>query len=314
MPTEHRLRATPETVAWGHFDATIAPVLHVASGDVVTLDALPAALPEDLPADETLVLPGHRATMQALAAARWGTTHMITGPIHVEGAEPGDVLQVDVLEVRPIQRWGVTKIVPLGGTLPEDFPVLERFHSTVDVDAGTVILPWGRTLPLDPFFGILAVAPPRAWGRVHAMAPRVFGGNMDNKELRAGTTLYLPVFEPRALFSAADGHACQGDGEVCISAVETALQGRFRLTVRKDMALQRPFAETPTHLIAMGFDEDLDDDAKTAVREMIRLVVARTPLTPSEAYVLCSVACDFRVTQLVDGHKGVHGLLAKALL
>ena len=314
MATEHHLRATPETVFWGYFDAATPPALEVASGDVVTIDALPAGTEEDLPPDASLVLDEHVPVMDALRAKKGPSSHMMTGPVHVAGAEPGDVLQVDILASTPRQRWGVTKVMPLRGTLPEDFDHFERFHIGIDLDRGMALLPWGKELALDPFFGVIAVAPPPHWGRIGTNEPRAFGGNMDNKELRAGSTLYLPVFNHGALFSVGDGHGVQGDGEVCITALETALQGRFRLTVRKDMQLERPFAETADHLISMGFDEDLDDAAKTAVRDMVGLIAQRSGLSRNQAYALASLAADFRVTQLVDGNKGIHGMLAKSLL
>ena len=156
------------------------------------------------------------------------------------------------------------------------------------------------------------MAPPPNWGRCPSPPPRVFGGNMDNKELKPGTTLYLPVFNEGALFSAGDGHGVQGDGEVCITALETGLAGTFRLTVRKDLGYGYPFAENATHLISIGLDEDLDDAAKQAVRQMVEHVCRRTNLTRNQAYMLCSLAGNLRVTQTVDGVKGCHMMLAKA--
>jgi acetamidase/formamidase len=155
------------------------------------------------------------------------------------------------------------------------------------------------------------VAPPPAWGKQTTVIPRAFGGNMDNKALCAGTTLYLPVFNDGALFSVGDGHGVQGDGEVCICALETGLTGTFRLTVRKDLSLAGPFAESPTHLISIGIDEDLDDAAKHAVREMVRELCQRTNLSRNQAYMLCSLIGDLKVTQLVDVNKGVHMMLPK---
>jgi acetamidase/formamidase len=137
---------------------------------------------------------------------------------------------------------------------------------------------------------------------------------MDNKELRPGTTLYLPVFQEGALFSAGDGHGRQGDGEVCIAAVETALRGRFRLTVRKDMEITGPFAENATHLISMGFHETLDEAMRRAVRQMIGLVSERAGITKDQAYMLLSLAGDLRITQVVDGEKGVHMMMLKEWL
>jgi acetamidase/formamidase len=237
---------------------------------------------------------------------------MISGPIRVEGARPGDVLQVDILEVRPAQNWGYTGVRPLRGALPKDFDQSARIHVQIDAEAGIVRTPFGIDLPLEPFFGILAVAPPAHWGRVGAAEPRAFGGNMDNRELRAGTTVYLPVQVDGALFSVGDGHAIQGDGEVCLAAVETALSGRFRLTVRRDLSARLPFAESERELITMGFSTDLDRAAETALREMIGLVSARSGLDRLSAYMLLSLVGHLRITQVVDGEKGVHMIVDKA--
>lgn len=318
----YEVKATPETVFWGYFDADTPPVLEVPSGSVVKLHTLPACFDEDVPPDPALVTPDHRLALDSLTpgggdgrfVAGPVGPHMVTGPIHVTGAMPGDVLQVDILEATPRQDWGFCAILPLLGTLPEEFTDYERIHILIDRAAARARLPWGLTLPLDPFFGILGVAPPREWGRVGSPEPRAFGGNMDNKDLRPGTTVYFPVFNEGALFSAGDGHGCQGHGEVCITALETALDGVFRLTVRKDMAITQPFAETPESLISMGFNTDLDEAARQAVREMIGLICARSDLTRNQAYMLCSLAADLHVTQLVDINKGVHAILNKAHL
>lgn len=205
-------------------------------------------------------------------------------------------------------------IRPLMGTLPEDFPLFRAWQLPIDRAAKMSRLPWGGELPLAPFFGIVAVAPPPVYGRVTSVIPREFGGNLDNKELVAGTTLHLPVFNEGALFSVGDGHAVQGDGEVCLTALETGLVGTFDLIVRKDLSCAFPRAETPTHLISMGLNEDLDAAARQAVREMIDMICTRLPIAREEAYALCSVALDLRVTQLVDGNKGIHGMLAKRFL
>jgi len=161
---------------------------------------------------------------------------------------------------------------------------------------------------------LMATAPPRAWGTVSSIQPRQFGGNMDNKELVAGTTLFLPVYNENALFSVGDGHAAQGDGEVCVNAIETGRIGRFRLTVRDDMKLTWPMAETPTHVITMAFDPDLDDCVVVALRAMLDLIEARTTLKRHEAYLLASLTADLRITQVVNEHKGVHVMLEKRYL
>ena len=311
MP-KHRLRPTPENIHWGYHDASLAPVLHVASGDTVHLSSWAAATEGDLPPDRSPVRPGHLEALER--CSKGGASHMLTGPVHVEGAEPGDVLQIEILEVSLDDRWGHVHVWPLRGTLPEEFDEPAAIHPEIDLERRTARLPWGKEIPLAPFFGVMAVAPPPHWGRLSSIQPRKFGGNMDNKELRAGTTLYLPVFAEGALFSAGDGHAVQGDGEVCITALETGLSGVFRLTVRDDLGYTYPFAETETHIISMGMHEDLDEAARIAVRQMIEHACRRTSLTPEQAYMLCSLQGDLRVTQTVDGEKGCHMMMPKAAL
>jgi acetamidase/formamidase len=240
--------------------------------------------------------------------------HMCTGPVAVRGAKPGQVLQVEILDIGLHYDWGYTGIRPLKGALPHDFPEPRMIHVALERNRMVGRLPWGTEIPLRPFFGVMANAPPRAWGAVSSIQPRQFGGNMDNKELVAGTTLYLPVFVDDALFSVGDGHAAQGDGEVCVNAIETGLIGRFRLTARDDMTLAWPMAETPTHVITMAFDPDLDDCVVVALRAMLDLIERRTTLKRHEAYMLCSLAADLRITQVVNEHKGVHVMLEKQYL
>lgn len=305
------VNAGPKTCHWGFFNADLPPVATVASGDEVTINTVSGG-PNVLPGPGFGVPP----ELLELHAAGVPTVpgHILTGPVAVEGAMPGDVLQVDILDVRLRQNWGYTFIRPLSGTLPQDFP--QYHHMTVPLDAARseATLPWGLKLPLSPFFGVMAVAPPAAWGRISTIEPRAHGGNLDNKELVAGTTLYLPVMAEGALFSCGDGHGAQGDGEVCVTAIETALQGRFRLTIRRDMDVTYPEAETPTHLITMGMHADLDTCVEIALRRMITLVAARSGISREEAYMLCSLAGDLRITQTVNREKGVHMMMAKALL
>jgi acetamidase/formamidase len=223
-------------------------------------------------------------------------------------------LEVRILKCILRQDWGWNLIKPLMGTLPEDFPQLRRLHISLDRKAMVAELPWGGRLPLRPFFGVMGVAPPAASGRVSSFPPGEHGGNMDNRALVAGTTLYLPVWNEGALFSVGDGHAVQGDGEVCLTAIETALSGTFELILRKDLSLRFPMAETATHYITMGMAPDLDDAAKQALREMISLIKRLAGLSGEDAYSLCSLAVELHVTQLVDGNKGIHAMLAKDLV
>jgi acetamidase/formamidase len=205
-------------------------------------------------------------------------------------------------------------IRPLAGALPDDFDTPTLMHIPLDRQKNTGRLPWGLELPLAPFFGVMAVAPPPGWGMISTLPPRRNGGNLDNKELVKGTTLYLPVHVDGALFSVGDGHGAQGDGEVCVTAIETGLIGTFELHVRDDMSLEWPLAETPTHMITMAFDPDLDDCVVIALRDMIKLICRRTNLSREQAYTLCSLAADLRVTQVVNGNKGIHVMLAKKYL
>lgn len=322
MPRHHEIPATPDTMVLGYFDAALEPVLTVESGDTVTLHSHPAGGRASLHPDPARHPADYLAALDALSPG--SGPHFVTGPVHVRGAMPGDVLQVEILDIQFRMDWGFVAILPLLGTLPDEFENYETIHPDIDAERGVAVLPWGTELPLDPFFGILATSPPPAWGRVTSPVPRRFGGNMDNKELKAGTTLYLPVLAEGAGFYAGDGHGVQGDGEVCITALETGLTGTFRLTVRKDLAKKDlakkdlafdwPFAETPTDLMSIGLHESLDEAMRQAVREMIRHVCARTGLTRNQAYMLCSLAGNLRITQTVDGNKGVHMLLPKSAL
>ncbi len=313
----HHLPATPDSVRLGVFDAAIPPVLTVEPGDSVAMECLSGG-PEVMPADTVrFPISDQLRAIHAAPSFRLGT-HMITGPVAVRGAMPGDMLEVRIDSVEPGADWGYCGFRPLAGTLPEDFDSRFLSHIPVDRARGVCRLPWGPELKLAPFFGIMGVAPPAGHGRLSSREPRAFGGNLDNKELVAGSTLFLPVFVPGANFSAGDGHGLQGDGEVCVNALEMALNGRFTLLLHKGSPeaplLRMPRAETPEYWISMGLNEDLDQAMKQALREMIAFICARTGLTREQAYQTCSLAVDFRVTQTVNGEKGIHGMLRKGLL
>jgi len=315
MTATHRIPATPQTIRWGTFDAAAKPLLEVNSGDLVILECVSGG-PEVMPDPSTgLVVPAHLAAIHASNPPRLGP-HILTGPVAVKGAMPGDVLRVDIEKIELGCDWGFCGFRPLGGTLPEDFPYKRMLHIPVDRAARTGHVPVGPgvTLPLAPFFGVMGVAPPADWGAISTKEPRAHGGNLDNKEIGEGATLFLPVHVPGANFSAGDGHGVQGDGEVCINALEMCLTGHFRLTLEKGMDLKYPRAETATHYITMGMHEDLDEAMKKALREMIGFITSRSNLSAADAYQFCSLAVDFHVTQTVNGEKGVHGLLKKGLL
>ncbi len=303
------LGADTETVHWGYFDPTIPPALEVDSGSVVTIETI-SGEPEDLPSDGKFdVLPDHRAVLEQ--SQRGPGPHLLTGPVHVRGALPGDVLAVEILDISLRQDWGWNKILPLIGSLPDEFPDTVRRIIPINLESKTATLPWGQELALAPFFGVMGVAPPANWGRINSIQPRGHGGNMDNKEMRPGTTVYFPVFRAGALFSIGDGHAIQGDGEVCVSALETALTGTFRFSVLKGRKLHAPRAENAESWITMGFDEDLDDALKQALRGMIEWVQEVQGLSRVDAYMLCSLIADMRITQNVNEIKGVHCVMPK---
>jgi acetamidase/formamidase len=305
----HYLNPTPQTVHWGHFNASIPAVLQVESGDEVVIDTFSGGMSEV--ADPSLFRPEHRLIVDTVPQIMG--PHILTGPVHVKGAEPGDTLEVRILDIELTTDWGWNIIRPLKGALPEDFPNLSRRVIPIDRQTNVARLPWGVDVPLRPFFGIIGVAPPPAYGLVSSVEPREYGGNIDNKEFIPGTSLFLPVFVPGANLSVGDGHAVQGDGEVCLTALETCLKGRFQVIVHKQ-SLNFPRAITPTHYISMGMDVDLDDAAKQALRNMIKWLTEIKPWTAEEAYVFCSLACDLHVTQLVDGNKGIHAMVSRSVI
>jgi len=310
--SDHRLEAAPETVHWGFFDGRLTPHLTIDSGQRVTISTVSGGA-EMMP-KAPLRIPAALTSIQEKVTRKMLPGHICTGPVGVNGAKAGQVLQVDIEAIDVHYDWGYSAVRPLAGALPDDFSEQRVYHIELDRARKTWRLPWGQEVPLAPFFGVMGVAPPGAWGVISTLPPRRNGGNLDNKELVAGTTLYLPIFVDDALFSVGDGHGVQGDGEVSINAVETGLIGTFRLTVRGDMQLEWPMAETPTHMLTMAFDPDLDDCTVIALRQMLDLICARAGLDRYQAYTLASLTADLRVTQVVNGNKGIHVMLDKRYL
>jgi acetamidase/formamidase len=310
----HRLDAAPDTVHWGFFDAALKPLITVEPGDEVVISTVSGPASAMPTAETGLAVPEALRAIHAKVQPKLNGPHIMTGPVAVRGAKAGQVLEVRIKAIELNYDWGYNAIRPLAGALPDDFDHARLIHIPLDRARMVGRLPWGLELPLKPFFGVMVTAPPPAWGPVASPPPRRNGGNIDNKELTAGTTLYLPIHVDGALFSVGDGHGVQGDGEVCITAIETGLIGTFELHVRADMALEWPMAETPTHVMTMAFDPDLDDAVVIALRDMIKLICARTGISREDAYTLCSLAADLRVTQVVNGAKGIHIMLDKAHL
>ncbi len=295
----------------GMLRSDISPVLTIEDGDTVvfnTVMLMAGDLSPEMTFDEMFAR-RNRMKEEGLGL------YAFTGPFFVRGAEPGDVLEVRIKRIVP-GKYAVTHIYPDGtgiGGLPEGF---ERgFLKPLFLSEDRKAIPFvsGVTIPVRPFLGTMAVAPRP--GEEHPPAiPGYFAGNMDNKELGAGSTLYLPVNVPGALFMAADAHAVQGDGEVSIAAAETYFEEvEAEFIVRKDLTLRMPMAETPDHWIVMSFHKDLDEAMKGAIREAIAFLEREKGLSREEAYSLCSLAVDFRVTQVVDGDKGIHGMIPKSI-
>ena len=315
---DHELKPSPSTVRWGHFSAAVPPVLTINSGDIVSLETIAAWDPAIIDRSGVVppsAVPEHTREIYREVKDRGPGPHVLTGPIAITGAMPGDVLEVRILDVQLASPYGFNVQRPYSGALPDQFTALWQRTLPIDMVAKTSQILPDVLVPVDrPFFGTMGVAPDITQGRINSGPPGVHAGNLDNKDLIAGTTLYLPVHAPGALFSVGDSHAAQGHGEVDLTAIETGLKGRFQFIVRKDMKLVWPRAETPTHWIAMGLNPDLDEAAKLAVRETIDFITQRFPkITREEAYMIASVAVDYHVTQIVDGTKGVHGMIPKSI-
>jgi acetamidase/formamidase len=315
-PTVHRLEATPETVAYGYYWSEAKPVLRIASGDIIDVDTLltntpmglaRAGVPDDKIQDSLKKI---EAALPRGNPNRGPGGHILTGPVYVEGAEPGDTLEVKILSIDfPIDYGynGCSGFV--SSNCDRSLPA-----KIIHIDAATMTAEFmpGIVIPLHPFYGSMGVAPAPELGRVSSNPPGKHAGNMDNKDLIVGSTVYIPVFAPGALFEIGDGHAAQGDGEVDQTAIETSLRGKLQLTVRKDMKLVWPRAETPTDYIAMATDPDLTVATTAAIQEMVDFLASTKGLTKHQAYQLVSIAGNVAVTQLVDApNKGVHVRMAK---
>jgi acetamidase/formamidase len=315
-PETHRLEATPATVAYGYYWSQAAPVLRIASGDIIDVDTLltntPAGLEKAGVSDARIQSSLKSIVAEVTGERRGPGGHILTGPVYIEGAEPGDVLEVKILAIDLAIDYGYNGC---SGVLPENCepgaPVriipLDRSSMRAEFSPGIVV-------PLHPFFGSMGVAPPPEAGRVSSNPPGRHAGNLDNRELIVGSTLYIPVFARGALFEVGDGHVAQGDGEVDQTAIETSLRGRLQLTVRKDMKLTWPRAVTPTDYISMATDPELLIATKTAIQEMVDFLVAEKHLSRHQAYQLVSIAGNVAVTQLVDKpNVGVHVRLPKSI-
>ena len=315
-PRIHRLEATPATVAYGYYWSGATPALRIHSGDMVDVETMLTNTPTGLerigvkPTD----VPQHLRDIvtQDTGSLKGPGGHILTGPIYVEEADSGDVLEVRIRRITLPLAYGYNGCSGFVRELCGEQRVSTLIH--LDRTAMTAEVAPGIVVPLRPFFGSIGVAPAAALGRVSSNPPSRHAGNLDNRELVAGTTLYIPVFAKGALLELGDGHAAQGDGEVDQTAIETNLEGRIQVIVRKDLKLEWPRAESPTHWITMGTDTSLVVATKTAIREMVKLLQEKTGITQVQAYQAASMAADAHITQLVDGNVGVHMMIPKRYL
>jgi len=308
------LQASPSTVVWGYYSAKAKPVLTVHSGDTVRIQTLSTCGSTERLESEGVAasdIPSYNTDIYREVKDRGPGGHILTGPVEIAEAEPGDVLEVQILKIDLDVPFACNGFAAGRGFLPNDYPYSRRKIIPLDRERMVAKFAPGIEIPLHPFFGSMGVAPPESAGRLDSAPPWMHAGNMDNKELVAGTTLYVPVQAKGALFEVGDGHAGQGNGEVDITAMETFLTGTFRFVVHKDRHLLWPRAETPTSYISMGFSPDLKEAATLAVRDMINFLVDEKHLSRDEAYMLTSVAVDVDITQLVDGNVGVHAMCPK---
>jgi len=312
--TTYTLEAKPDTVAWGYYSGMAKPALTVHSGDTVTMQTLSTCGPRERmerggvkPED----IPPYTDAIYKEVKDKGPGGHILTGPVAIAEAEPGDVLEVQILKINLDANFACNGFGLHRGFLPMEFPFSRSRIIPLDREKMIGHFAPGIDIPLHPFFGSMGVAP--AGGKIDSAPPFAHAGNMDNKELVAGTTLYIPVAAKGALFEAGDGHAAQGNGEVDITALETYLTGTFRFVVHKKQSLKWPRAETPDYYITMGFSPDLKEATEHALRDMIDFLVETKGMKPDDAYMLSSVAVDLDITQLVDGNVGVHAMCPKKI-
>jgi len=323
--THVMLPSTPATVSWGWIAADRAPVLRVKSAQTVRIDTVthqglntgkdPVAFFAAAGIAPDQVLADASEIYRKVTRGEGAGPHILTGPIHVEGAQPGDMLEVRVLDVAIRVPYGVNSTGPGWGAVPDLLTQPEQMIIKLDLQRGVALFSKEVEVPLAPFMGIVAVAPPPELKRVSTKPPGAFGGNLDFKHLVAGSTLHLPVFNEGALFYTGDGHACQGDGEVDGTAIEISLTPTVQLIVHKGAGrdMSAPRAEDAAHYYPMGMGNDIDEALRSAIREAVEFLKSRAGLSAAEAYALCSLAVDFRIGEAVNNVLMVYGVIPKRL-
>ncbi len=343
---DHFVPATAQNLNWGWFPIDKEPVLTVQSGETVRINTIThvGATQNQEPVEYLtgLGVPRDEILQDVLDfwASRDGreregrSGHTITGPIYVDGAEPGDMLEVQILDIETRVPWGANNTSARGGVFSTSYPGYREGDPALDMEPMRHVIRTGMAgdrevafvsedvqVPLAPFMGIMAVAPDPQLGQPSvtvegvqgSRAPGAFGGNLDVKDLAAGATLYLPVFHSGARFYVGDPHGAQGDGEVSGTAIEQSLTGTFRFVLHKDVPISVPRAENDTHYMIMGIDLDLDRAVRDATWEVVQFLQTEKGLSPAEALSLASIAVDFRVSEVVDLTQVVAGFIPKSI-
>jgi acetamidase/formamidase len=320
---DHLIRSVPENMVWGYYGFDVPPIAHIKDGDVAEIQTInttgigrrdPEAFfkANNLPIDEQAsdIIEIYKKVKPEPSGL---SGHMLTGPIYIDGAEPGDTLEVRILDVVLRSDYGVNAVWPKGGDLPDDVKTRENFVYKYDKKKRTATFKPGVEIPIKPFMGVMALSPPADLKRVSSIPPGFYGGNLDLKHLVKGTTLYLPVSVKGALFTTGDCHAAQGTGEISGVAIEASLTLIAKFIVRKDKPIKNVRAETPTHFIAIGLDKDLNKAMKNASLEAVNFIKDDLGFTFNEALSIASTGVDFEVTQVVDQTLGVHAMIPKSI-
>ena len=313
---KHILKARCNTVHLGGFSHKLEPALIINSGDCIDVETYTGYYLYDKAPREFLTPEFLEICHNLPAERKVGVgPHLLTGPIYINNAKPGDVLEIILENIYPSLRMGFNSIRPGWGALPEQFTAAKLTFIPLDLEKKIAEFPLnsGIKIPLQPFFGILGVATENT--QRSSIPPGIYGGNIDCRELQVGSRIFLPVFVPGGLFSIGDGHSAQGDGEINVTAIETSMNGTIHIKIRQDLQLTSPMAETSTDIISFGFGNTLDAAFELALQQMISWLENFVGLSAEDAYILCSIAVNFHITQVVNSpHKGVHGMLSKSIL
>jgi acetamidase/formamidase len=320
---DYVVRSLPENMVWGYFGADVPPVYKAKNGDIIEIQTVnPSGVsrtnPDDFYSKNNLPIDQHAqeviAILRNVKPEPSGIRgHMLTGPVYIDGAQPGDTLEIRILDLAFPASFGVNSVWPGGGGIPDAVTTRETFVYRYDTKRMTASCVAGVDIPLKPFMGVMALSPPADMGHQSSIPPNFFGGNLDIKHLTKGSTLYLPVSVPGGLFTAGDGHGAQGNGEVSGVAIETALTLTAKFIVHKGKTLKQCRAETPTHFIAIGLDKDLNKAMKNALSEAVAFIKDELGFTFNEALSIASTGVDFEVSQVVDQTLGVHAMIPKSI-